>query len=920
MKAVVFTIDAIFALIITAAAITILLFFRYTPLTPYLTSYTKTQSLLNTLIAVDMKVLNGSEIGEQITYQNVASSAGWMQYKGGPSHGSQSQYGALAPSTAYIFTSWAPISLPPVAAYGDLFFVSGNSVSAINATSGYLVWNDSVGSAPNSIMVYDNEVLSFNSVNITAVSASNGRQLWYAKSKGVPIVQGVIYNGELIYSTADGAVKAFSLNNGTVAWSTGPLSFTANSLVVVNGTIAEWSSVNGITMFTNTGGMLWNYNSNAVTTDISALDDEIAFGNGVYACAIYINATQVFCNPESSAVMGVAAANSSFIYQTSNSVIEMSLSGSTLWSAQFSRYGYAVGYPVVSSRFVYSEWSSNTIVAQNISNGKVVWSTTLPYAIGNVILAYGRLYATTGSSIFAFGGCNGSPQASVLDTAVNLYVNGDGSCATALLDSLYPLSNSSVFLNGSFLQARRLPVFNGVNSVISSSNSSSLNDYISAVSYLAWFDPNSVAGTQGIVSQGTPSGAHAAIWLVGNELNCEVSPSPSQEAPITASVGNAVNANTWNEAGLVYNANTGAISCFINGVLGANSISTTISSFMNMNGITIGQYIGDFNGMITDVQIYNSILNSLQVASSYQENLQGAPVPGQSPVSWYPLDGETNDYSGFNNTGYGLNIQYKYIGYLPTTLQNSYQVSAASAILPVTSYAASLSSPGTWISVPWSTSLNINPKNTGITISVWFYMNNTEQYEDNNLAGLIGTSLGPLGSCGGYAIAFNSLPSTPNTIALTDGCDDGYSVAYIFKPQQWYNFVATLSPGSALTESYYVNGNLIGSGTSTFVSPTSWTNLYLGGQVLPLPAQEYSVFNGSVANIQLYNYSFSSKQVVSLYKEGLEGVPLGVSGLAAWWPLDGNANDYENWNNGNTNSINYTLVSNLYQVGVYTWK
>ncbi|MEM3247569.1 MAG: LamG domain-containing protein, partial [Candidatus Micrarchaeaceae archaeon] len=58
-------------------------------------------------------------------------------------------------------------------------------------------------------------------------------------------------------------------------------------------------------------------------------------------------------------------------------------------------------------------------------------------------------------------------------------------------------------------------------------------------------------------------------------------------------------------------------------------------------------------------------------------------------------------------------------------------------------------------------------------------------------------------------------------------------------------------------------------------------------------------FNGSIANIQLYNTNLTNSQIASIYATGISSPPVTSNNLAAWWPLNGNANDYSgNGNNG----------------------
>ncbi|MFP3288872.1 MAG: LamG-like jellyroll fold domain-containing protein [Candidatus Micrarchaeota archaeon] len=70
-------------------------------------------------------------------------------------------------------------------------------------------------------------------------------------------------------------------------------------------------------------------------------------------------------------------------------------------------------------------------------------------------------------------------------------------------------------------------------------------------------------------------------------------------------------------------------------------------------------------------------------------------------------------------------------------------------------------------------------------------------------------------------------------------------------------------------------------------------------------------FNGSIANVQIYNTSLSASEIQALYQEGIGGAPIDLQHLVAWWPLNGNANDYSgNGNNGQASNVNF--VSNWY--------
>jgi hypothetical protein len=65
-----------------------------------------------------------------------------------------------------------------------------------------------------------------------------------------------------------------------------------------------------------------------------------------------------------------------------------------------------------------------------------------------------------------------------------------------------------------------------------------------------------------------------------------------------------------------------------------------------------------FNGSIANVQVYNTVLSTAQIQTLYSEGMGGAPIAGAGLVGWWPLDGNSNDYSGNNNNGVATNVQW----------------------------------------------------------------------------------------------------------------------------------------------------------------------------------------------------------------------------------------------------------------------
>ena len=61
--------------------------------------------------------------------------------------------------------------------------------------------------------------------------------------------------------------------------------------------------------------------------------------------------------------------------------------------------------------------------------------------------------------------------------------------------------------------------------------------------------------------------------------------------------------------------------------------------------------IDTFNGMISNVQLYNRALTPSQIQNIYDSGPSGIPIQNDNIIGWWPLDGTVDDYSGYGNNG-----------------------------------------------------------------------------------------------------------------------------------------------------------------------------------------------------------------------------------------------------------------------------
>ncbi|MGC8662404.1 MAG: LamG domain-containing protein [Candidatus Micrarchaeia archaeon] len=211
-------------------------------------------------------------------------------------------------------------------------------------------------------------------------------------------------------------------------------------------------------------------------------------------------------------------------------------------------------------------------------------------------------------------------------------------------------------------------------------------------------------------------------------------------------------------------------------------------------------------------------------------------------------------------------------------------------------YVAQFNGQNSYIPIPQRPIFNITSR---ITISAWIYAHPGPNPMGNNIQDVVSKS-----------------SSSQNTAYIFPRTDSGWSGidAYLFTNGGWHvcnvpygkanlwAFVAMTYNGTEAV--IYIDGSV---GSSCGISGSIAINsnpLIIG---LQPGTNEY--FNGSAANIQIYNTSLSANEIQALYQEGIGGAPIDLQHLLAWWPLNGDANDYSgNGNNGVPTNVKF--VSN----------
>lgn len=158
-----------------------------------------------------------------------------------------------------------------------------------------------------------------------------------------------------------------------------------------------------------------------------------------------------------------------------------------------------------------------------------------------------------------------------------------------------------------------------------------------------WMKTNGTTASQDVLSKSSVFALYTTDgWL-------HISFAVNGGSPTTAAYPTL---NTWENIVATYNSVTGA-SMYINGGL-ASTGSPSGSMATTLGNVIIGNAQGTskwFGGIVSNVQIYNRSFSANQVEQLYIRGIGAPPSLLQNLVGWWPLNGDTNDYSGNGDNG-----------------------------------------------------------------------------------------------------------------------------------------------------------------------------------------------------------------------------------------------------------------------------
>ncbi len=489
----------------------------------------------------------------------------------------------------------------------------------------------------------------------------------------------------------------------------------------------------------------------------------------------------------------------------------------------------------------------------------------------------------SGTNEYSFGSYLVQPYQSVLQAIANMYLNGNvngqlvgnfsGTGSYISIPSIVGISGSSNAAVSAWILMK------------SPSNNVVLSD--------AWTSPmvlQMYVHANGSLEADFGSGSD---WIIEAETSSNtLSPGRWYDLMATWQSGNGIS--------LYVNGQLQSANYLVGNSLSEGSLGVPSMGYIGYSGQGIGGY---FDGLLANIQVYSSQLNSSQSLQLYYRGVSGHPLGDSNLMGWWPLNGTPNDYSGNDYNGTSTSVAY--FGQTPSP--GPFASALLGALYPSTNmtifinnrYAPSMHLQSAVfngfgsIDVPSSSSLNFI---TPFSVEAWFETSNSGVYQ---------------------------------TIINKDLTGEGYNQNYHLRVNN--NNVLFARYGTGAT-SYDITGNTVVTDgrwhQAIFVWDGQYVHLYLDGaqDAAPISAQNlpltntdplqigtwagYLSFNGLLSNVQIYGTALTAPQIMQLYTEGIDGAPAAGANMVGWWPLDGNANDYTiHGNGGYSSGVTYSSMN-----------
>ena len=306
--------------------------------------------------------------------------------------------------------------------------------------------------------------------------------------------------------------------------------------------------------------------------------------------------------------------------------------------------------------------------------------------------------------------------------------------------------------------------------------------------------------------------------------------------------GYGVNGNTWNF--LAVSVTNGYLLFYANSQ--GPFVVPIVSGPYSLENLAIAnsaQGISSLNGSISNIQIYNTSLTPSEIKTLYNEGMISAPIYTKHLIAWYPLYGSLNDYSGNNYNG-TLTGSALFTNFAYQNNQSNLNITNSNYTL--------LFNPKGENAIIGQTSSILGTK---ATITAWVEPKSTQVNQPNIFY------YGPPSNCPsqtGNILSINISQSLVPSLNL--GCEGLSMPSMPLIPYSWNFVAATINNTKA---ELFVNGYKTTANVPIPVSVQSGQIIIGGSQ------SQTSIFNGSIADVQLYNSVLNNTELMQLFEQKL---------------------------------------------------
>jgi hypothetical protein len=717
IKGFIFTLDALFALVVASAGVSILLYAYFVQPLGYQIPTTEAYSIMQSLLSTTMLGFSSTSLyASAMVNTTAAHSYVWPQYAQGGSATSGSAFGPQIPTLLFQFIAAKTITSTISVTDGLAVFAAGNSIYALNATTGNVILNKTTSANVLSPLMFQHTIIYANSTNYITGISYNGLVKWRSgQLSGTPTTTLTIIDNYLAFASGANVIIMNPLNGQIISTTVLPAAvqtpnYLKGEFIFSTADDSPHNYVYAYLLNGSTFTGLWTlgglpsgvatfpsiFNNYQIVEDAGGTVYSISPG-GIVNWSVVLGPGGVGAS-STSGVSGLSFNDGSVLLETATNVIEINITTPTGWSSTGSATGTFQNISASSSPYaLYTEDGNTYFDAYTLPNNTQLFSIKLSNVSGsnpeNIALAYGNAYLSSNNTFYAFGTCGAPANQSVLQAIATFYVTRRGGCGDLLLSSFIPsVIKAAIMINDSYAPALQLATFNGKSSAIYSIQSPTIPKSYTVSMWLKVnkggpiVDMYSATKNNGIGSgQSVGFGSYSVLPSGGTPS--DFSWSAGSQSCTTPT--NSIKSNLWyNVVGVVVPPNT--IDLYINGnvaatcgnlVLPVNSSIQNPSVGIGVSPLTTSTYA---NGSIADVQLYSGAATSTQTQNLYSEGLASAPLGTPlTLLEWYPLDGDANDYSDvlYANPGLPFNVTYTKTSFYPLSLTNAYEVSKTSTPL-----------------------------------------------------------------------------------------------------------------------------------------------------------------------------------------------------------------------------------------------